>query len=107
QNGIPCTQWTSLEYMERENPVLNFNCRLICKQRVPGRVLPGPSYRVKNWSRLRPVARSSGWGQMIETSGRILDRHLTVPLEQSNRTTSANGRVRPRNRIGGAVEGIH
>src|SRR5947208_15963849 len=40
---------------------------------------------------------------MIETPGRILDRHLTEPLEQSNRTTSANGRVGPRNRICGAV----
>jgi len=29
---------------------------------------------------------------MIETPGRILDRHLTEPLEQSNLTTSANGR---------------
>src|SRR5205807_1102649 len=37
---------------------VEFNCRLISKQRVPGRVLPGSSYRVKNWSRLRPVARS-------------------------------------------------
>src|SRR5947207_1554426 len=40
---------------------------------------------------------------MIETPGGILDRHLTEPLEQSNRTTSANGRVGPRNRICRAV----
>src|SRR5437870_2253047 len=82
---------------------VEFNCRLICKQRVPGRVLPGPSYRVKNWSRLRPVARSSGWGQMIETSGRILDRHLTVPLEQSNRTTSERPGGPAQQNLGGRI----
>src|SRR5439155_11953198 len=44
---------------------VEFNCRLICKQRVPGRVLPGSSYRVKNWSRVRPVVGSSGSTPML------------------------------------------
>src|SRR5207237_5243167 len=44
---------------------VEFNCRLISKQRVPGRVLPSSSYRVKTWSRLRSVARSSGSTPML------------------------------------------
>src|SRR2546423_4932180 len=76
-NGLPWNTW-------KEKSSVEFNCRLICKQRVPGRVLPGSPYRVKNWSRLRPVARSSGStrrrifdGRTIERRGRYVSRCRT------------------------------
>src|SRR5439155_20660243 len=54
---------------------VEFNCRLICKQRVPGRVLPGSSYRVKNWSRasgtieIGQLQRTAGWARATESAG--------------------------------------
>jgi len=35
-NGLNSTQWTRYEYMESQNLDPEFNCRLICKQRVVG-----------------------------------------------------------------------
>ena len=53
-NGLNSTQWTRYEYMESQNFEPVFNCCLICKQRVPGRVPLGSSY-----SRLELVKTSS------------------------------------------------
>jgi len=43
---------------------VEFNCRLICKQRVPGRVLPGSSYRVKNWRAIIWTEAAIAWGRL-------------------------------------------